>query len=95
MTDRATFTYTGPEQHIRVGSETFVRHIATLTTDAEIIDEARKTADVEEETLAGNAKVAESVAEPEAAPATTPIAPAPTHGPTKSGHNKAAAKPKK
>lgn len=75
MSDRATFTYTGPDQHIRIGGETLHRHIAVLTTDPQVIAEARKTADVVEETAGGNVKtVAEPAPEVEAAP---PPAPAP------------------
>lgn len=49
MTERATFKYTGPEQEIRIGSETFRRDREVLVTDAAAIAEARAHPEVAEE----------------------------------------------
>lgn len=81
--ERATFKYTGPDQSIRVGAETFHRFIDTLVTDPDTIAEVRKLPDFSEEGAAGwtaPADEPEPVIEAEAPKAPTP-APAPQPAP--------------
>lgn len=67
-----SFTYIGPDQDVRVGSETFLRHVLTTVSDEATIKELRTRDDFTE---ANPAPVVEAKAKPAPTPAVTPKAP--------------------